>query len=225
MPRPLEAIFELIQYIIETNILIKFHEVRKINVASRVLTRKNTPPPGGHTFQPTCIIFEPVQDIIGMNLLTKFHEDWTINVASRVLTRKKATSPDIIRTNLLTKFHEDRKINVASRLLTRKNAPPPNGRFHEDRTISVASRVKNATPLGSYVFTSKHIIETNLLTKFHEDCKINVASRVLTRQMLTPHNARRTKGRSQKHTMSTLCSDLLETHTFALCPNDGICIY
>ncbi|KAH3771917.1 hypothetical protein DPMN_173246 [Dreissena polymorpha] len=70
--------------IIGTNLLTKFHEDRKINVASRVLTRKNATPPGGHVFQPTGIIFELVQDIIGMNLLTKFNEDQTINVASRV---------------------------------------------------------------------------------------------------------------------------------------------
>ncbi|KAH3772937.1 hypothetical protein DPMN_174284, partial [Dreissena polymorpha] len=39
--------------IIGTNL----HEDRKINVASRVLTRKNAPPPGSHVFQPTGIIF------------------------------------------------------------------------------------------------------------------------------------------------------------------------
>ncbi|KAH3872245.1 hypothetical protein DPMN_035460 [Dreissena polymorpha] len=100
---------------------------------------------------------------------------------------------NIIGTNLLTKFHEDRKINVASRVLTRKNAPP--------LTIDVASRVKNAPPFGGHVFQAnvtifeliQDIIETNLLTKFHEDWTINVASRELTRQMLTPHNGRRTK--------------------------------
>ncbi|KAH3857285.1 hypothetical protein DPMN_099891 [Dreissena polymorpha] len=74
-------------YIIGTNLLTKFHEDRKINVASRVLTRKNAPPPGSHVFQPTGIIFELIQDIIGMNVLTKFHEDRTVNVASRELTR------------------------------------------------------------------------------------------------------------------------------------------
>ncbi|KAH3707699.1 hypothetical protein DPMN_067110 [Dreissena polymorpha] len=68
-------IFKLIQHIIETNLLTKFHEDWTINVASRVLTRKNDPPPGGHVFQPTRIIFELVQDIIGMNLLTKFQEE------------------------------------------------------------------------------------------------------------------------------------------------------
>ncbi|KAH3705687.1 hypothetical protein DPMN_080764 [Dreissena polymorpha] len=57
--------------IIGTNLLTKFHEDWKINVASRVLTRKNAPTPGSHVFQPTDIIFELVQDIIGINLLTK----------------------------------------------------------------------------------------------------------------------------------------------------------
>ncbi|KAH3778359.1 hypothetical protein DPMN_179814 [Dreissena polymorpha] len=75
------------RYIIGTNLLTKFQEDWKINVDSRVLTRKNAPPPGSHVFQPTAIIFELVQDIIGMNLLTKFHEDRTVNVDSRVLTR------------------------------------------------------------------------------------------------------------------------------------------
>ncbi|KAH3824515.1 hypothetical protein DPMN_126352 [Dreissena polymorpha] len=81
------TIFELIQDIIGTNFLTKFHTDRKINVTSRVLIRKNAPPCGGHVFQPTGIILELVQDIIWMNLLTKFYEDQTINVASRVLTR------------------------------------------------------------------------------------------------------------------------------------------
>ncbi|KAH3880226.1 hypothetical protein DPMN_004136 [Dreissena polymorpha] len=67
-------IFELIQDIIGTNLLTKFYDDRKINVTSRVLTKKNAPPPRWPY-------------IIGMNLLTKFHEDRTIYVASRVLTR------------------------------------------------------------------------------------------------------------------------------------------
>ncbi|KAH3720170.1 hypothetical protein DPMN_063064 [Dreissena polymorpha] len=201
MPRghvfqPTGIIFELVQDIIGMNLLTKFHEDRTINVVSRVLTRfyyshikKNAQPLGSHVFQANVTIFELNQDIIETNLLTKFHEDWTINVASRVLTRKNALPPcghvfqptsiifeliqDIIGMNLLTKFHEDR-------VLTRKNAQP----------------------LGSHVFQAnvtifeliQDIIETNLLTKFHQDWTINVASRVLTRQMLTPHNARRTKG-------------------------------
>ncbi|KAH3746572.1 hypothetical protein DPMN_180981 [Dreissena polymorpha] len=80
---------------------------------------------------------------------------------------------------------------------------------------------KNALPLGSHFFQAniiivkliQDIIETNLLTKFHENWTINVASRVLTRQMLTSHNGRRTtdKRPSQKLTMSTLCSGELKT--------------
>ncbi|KAH3812438.1 hypothetical protein DPMN_140870 [Dreissena polymorpha] len=98
-------IFELIQDIIETNLLTKFHEDWTINVASRVFTWKNAPPLGSHT-----------------NLLTKFHEDWTINVASRVENAPPLGSyvfqanvtifeliQDIIETNLLTKFHKDWK--------------------------------------------------------------------------------------------------------------------
>ncbi|KAH3746713.1 hypothetical protein DPMN_181124 [Dreissena polymorpha] len=95
--------------IIGTNLLTKFHEDWKINVASRVLTRKIAPAP-----------WWPY--IIGMNLLNKFHEDWTINVASRVKNAPPLGShvfqanvtifeliQDIIEINLLTKFHEDWK--------------------------------------------------------------------------------------------------------------------
>ncbi|KAH3713525.1 hypothetical protein DPMN_073317 [Dreissena polymorpha] len=250
-------IFELIQDIIETNLLTKFHEDWTLNVASRVLTRfyyshilpykEKCPAPCGHVFKATKTIFELIQDIIGTNLLTKFHDDRKMNVTSRVLTRKIAPHPwwpYIIRMNLLTKFHEDWTINVASRV---KNAPPLGGHvfhanvtifkliqdiiktnlltiFHQDWTINVASRVltrknapppgghvfqptgiifkliqanigmnlltkKNAPPLGSHVFQEKvtifqliqDISGTNLLSKFHEDQKINVASRVLTR--------------------------------------------
>ncbi|KAH3848842.1 hypothetical protein DPMN_091225 [Dreissena polymorpha] len=66
--RPTGFFFKLVQDIIGTILVTKFHEDQTINVASRVLTRKNAPPP----------------DIIGTNLLTKFHDDRTINVASRV---------------------------------------------------------------------------------------------------------------------------------------------
>ncbi|KAH3753819.1 hypothetical protein DPMN_188469 [Dreissena polymorpha] len=162
------------QDIIGTNLLTKFHEDRKINVASRVLTRKIAPPP-----------WWPY--IIGMHLLTEFHEDRTINVASRVLTRfyyshiRKNAPPlgrhvfqaniiifeliqDIIGTNLLTIFHEDRKINVASRELTRKNAPPLGGHVFQ--------------PTGIIFKHVQDIIGMNLLTKFHEDQTINVAKNV-----------------------------------------------
>ncbi|KAH3820878.1 hypothetical protein DPMN_122627, partial [Dreissena polymorpha] len=170
------------QNISRINLLTKFHKDRKINVASRVLTRKNAPPPCSHVFQPTGIIFELIQDIIGMNLLTKFHEDrtvnvvsrinlvtkfhedWTINVASRV--NKSSTKTifqliqDIIGTNLLTMFHDDRKINVTSRVLTKKIAQPP---------------------------WWPYIIGMNLLIEFHEDRTINVASRVKNAPPLGGH--------------------------------------
>ncbi|KAH3782678.1 hypothetical protein DPMN_160597 [Dreissena polymorpha] len=125
---------ETAQNIIGTNLLTKFHEDRKINVASRPYKEK-CPPPGGHVFQPTSINFELVQDIVMMNILTKFHIDQTINVASRVLTRfyyshiRNNAPPlgshvfqanitifeliqDNIETNLLTKFQEDWTINA-----------------------------------------------------------------------------------------------------------------
>ncbi|KAH3841566.1 hypothetical protein DPMN_115033 [Dreissena polymorpha] len=168
---------------------VVFHEDRKINVASRVLTRKNAPLPGSHT-----------------NLLTKFHEDWAINVASRGKCPDpgghvfKATKTIfkliqyIIGTNLLTMFHDDRKINVTSR-------PRPCGghvfqptgiifelvqdiigmnlliKFHEDRTINVASREKGPAPRRP-CYSSKN--------KFHQDWTINVASRVLTSKNAPP---------------------------------------
>ncbi|KAH3718085.1 hypothetical protein DPMN_060884 [Dreissena polymorpha] len=87
------TIFELVQDIIWTNLLTKFHEDRK-NVGSR---GKNAPPPGGNVFQQTEKNFEHVQDIICTNLLNKFHEDRTINVASRVLTRQILTTHDSYR--------------------------------------------------------------------------------------------------------------------------------
>ncbi|KAH3694078.1 hypothetical protein DPMN_081517 [Dreissena polymorpha] len=198
------TILELVQDIIRTSVLRKFHEDWTINVTNRVL---NAPPSSRNVFNHT----EP----FCKNLLTKFHEDLTINVASRVLTRKMPAPWQlyIIGANLLTKFYDNRTINVASRVLLRKNALPAGShvfqttgiifklnqdiigtnvltKFHDDRKINVASRVltrKNALPPWD-------IIETYLLTEFYEDQTINVASRVLTRKMLTPHNARRTKG-------------------------------
>ncbi|KAH3866296.1 hypothetical protein DPMN_029356 [Dreissena polymorpha] len=110
-------------HIIGTNLLSKFHEDRKINVASRVLTRKNDPPPGGHVFQPTGIIFKLVQDIIGMNLLTKKNAP---PLGSHVFQANVIifVTPN---TNLLTKFHEDWTINVAFGEFTRQMLTPHNG--------------------------------------------------------------------------------------------------
>ncbi|KAH3711205.1 hypothetical protein DPMN_070707 [Dreissena polymorpha] len=191
---PIGTIFELIQDIIRTNRLTKFHDDRTMNMASRVLIRKNPPPlvasrvknapfPGGHVFQPTGIIF-----------LT--HR--TTNVASRPYTEKCPAI--IIETNLLTKFHEDWTINVASRPYKEK-CPTPGGHvfkatkiiLHEHRKINVASR-ENAPPLGSHVFQAnttifkliRDIIKTNLLIKFHKDWTINVSSSLLTMKNTPP---------------------------------------
>ncbi|KAH3698674.1 hypothetical protein DPMN_086220 [Dreissena polymorpha] len=80
--QPFGTIFKLVQDIIETNLLTKFHDNRTINVASRVLTRKNATPP-----------WRPYN--IETNLLTKKNApplgSHTINVASRVLTRQMLT--------------------------------------------------------------------------------------------------------------------------------------
>ncbi|KAH3699219.1 hypothetical protein DPMN_074175 [Dreissena polymorpha] len=195
--QPTRTIFVIVQYIIGTNILTKFHEDWTIHVASRVLTRfyyshimknapplgshfhedrkknvasrvKNAPPPGDHVFQPTGIIFKLVQGIIGMNLLTKFHEDRTIHVASRV-----KNAPPLGSHVFQAMFHEYRKINVASRVLTRKNAPPPGGHVFQ--------------PTGIIFKLGQDIIGMNLLTKFHEDQTINVASRVKNAPPLGSH--------------------------------------
>ncbi|KAH3815868.1 hypothetical protein DPMN_144402, partial [Dreissena polymorpha] len=195
------------QNIIGTNLLTEFHEDRKINVTSRVLTRKNVPPPGSHVFQPIGIIFEIIQDTIAMNLLTKFHEDRTVNVASRVKNAPPLGShffkaniiifkliQDIIETNLLTKCHEDLTKNVASRVLTRKMPRPwwPDiigtnllTKFHDDRKIHVTSRVltRKIAPPPWWPY----IIRMNLLTEFHEDRTINVASRVKNAPPLGGH--------------------------------------
>ncbi|KAH3859046.1 hypothetical protein DPMN_101692 [Dreissena polymorpha] len=108
-------------YIISTNLVTKFHDDRTINVASK---KKNAPPPDLKINVASKVLTRKnARPLAAMdNLLTKFHEDRTINVASRV----KNTPPlgshvfkanetifkpiqDIIETNLLTKFHEDWK--------------------------------------------------------------------------------------------------------------------
>ncbi|KAH3887496.1 hypothetical protein DPMN_011513 [Dreissena polymorpha] len=151
------TISELVQDIIGKNLLSKFHEDRTINLASRVLTRKTAPRPGGNVFQPTG------------NNLELFHDDMTTNVAFRV---KNSTSngghvfppteiifeflvKTIIGTNLLAKFHEYQTINVASGVLTKDKAPPPGGHVFQ-ATMIIFELIQ-------------YIIGTNLLTKFNED--------------------------------------------------------
>ncbi|KAH3877183.1 hypothetical protein DPMN_001042 [Dreissena polymorpha] len=169
-------------YIIGTNFLTKFHADRKINVASRVLTRKNAPPPGSHVFQPTGIIFELIQDIIGMNLLTKFHEDRTVNVASRVLTRfyyGHIRNKNIMTANLI-KRNGNKSVTEGRKYGSKEGTS--NWQLYAPRKFS--GSIKMPRPLEAIFFkqtllfsnSSKDIIETNLLTKFHEDWTINVAS-------------------------------------------------
>ncbi|KAH3824492.1 hypothetical protein DPMN_126329 [Dreissena polymorpha] len=198
------TIFKLIQDIIETNLLTKFHEDWTINVASRVFTRKNALPLGSHVFQANVTLFELIQDIIQTNLLTKFHEDWTINVASRVLTRKTAPPPG-------GHFHDDLAKIVTSRAFTRNTAPPPGGHvFQRIGTIfELNQHIIKANILTNFELR-RGINGTNVLTKVHEDQTINVASRVFTRQMLTARDVQ--KG-SQKLTMSMLCSGELKINT------------
>ncbi|KAH3711579.1 hypothetical protein DPMN_071250 [Dreissena polymorpha] len=175
------TIFKLIQEIIGSNLLTKFHEDRKINVASRVFTRKNAPPPDGY-----------------------FHEDWTINVASRVknapppwrplFTRNTAPPPGghvFQRTGTIFKLYQHM---IFTSILSQ---------LHEDWASNVTSTVFTSFEL------LRGVNRTNVLTKFHENRTINVACGVYkanvdaTRQ--STNDARRTtdKRRSQKLTMST----------------------
>ncbi|KAH3701253.1 hypothetical protein DPMN_076236 [Dreissena polymorpha] len=165
-----KTIFELIQYIPGTNLLTKFHDDRKINVTSRVLTRKNAPPP-----------LWPY--IIGMNLLTEFYEDRTLNIAYRVHIWKNALPlgshvflanvtifkliQDMNKTNHLTKFHEHWTKNVTSR---RKLPALWRPCFFTDLIFELV----------------RDINETNVLTKFHDDWDKIVTSRVFTRNTAPP---------------------------------------
>ncbi|KAH3871990.1 hypothetical protein DPMN_035205 [Dreissena polymorpha] len=163
--------------IIGTNLLAKFHEDQKINVAFRVLTRIKSAKLSQDT--PTQLLTK--FDIVQIQLLTKF---------------------DIVQIQLLT-IHVIQPTGIIFELvqdiagknpLTKKNAPPLGchtnllSKFHEDWTINVASREKCPAPGGHAFKATKTIFELiqdiigiNLLTKFPDDRKINVASRVLTR--------------------------------------------
>ncbi|KAH3822992.1 hypothetical protein DPMN_124786 [Dreissena polymorpha] len=121
MPHPLfnhifqqtGTIFNQLQYIIRTNVLINFQKEHTINVTPRGLTshmRKTALPPGSHVFQLTRNIFRKyIWDTCSTNknapspsnhvfrqtktTLELFKNiiksnDWKINFTSRVLTRK-----------------------------------------------------------------------------------------------------------------------------------------
>ncbi|KAH3869924.1 hypothetical protein DPMN_033101 [Dreissena polymorpha] len=108
-----ETIFKLVQDMIGTYRLTKFHKDRKINVASRVLTRQHAPGPGGHVY------------IIGTKLLIKCHDDLTICVASRakcppvgghIFQFQKQFQIRPKYQNLLTNVYKDWTIHVVIRV-------------------------------------------------------------------------------------------------------------
>ncbi|KAH3794257.1 hypothetical protein DPMN_147788 [Dreissena polymorpha] len=92
---------------IGTNLVTKFHEDRTINVASRVLTMKNAPPPGDHS-----------------------HDDQSINEISRVLTMfyyshiRKNDPPLVFQPTGIKLFNEDWTINVDYSHIMKNAAPP-----------------------------------------------------------------------------------------------------
>ncbi|KAH3885461.1 hypothetical protein DPMN_009455 [Dreissena polymorpha] len=114
-----------------------FLQDRAINVASRVLTKKNDRPPSVHVFRPAGNIFELIQDIIRINVLrmsTMFYYSHIIKNAppcgGHVFQPTGTIFElvlDISGTNLLNKCNEDRTINVASRVLTRQILTPHDG--------------------------------------------------------------------------------------------------
>ncbi|KAH3849511.1 hypothetical protein DPMN_091914 [Dreissena polymorpha] len=158
---PTGTIFELIQDIIGTNLLNKFHDDRTINVSSRVLTTfydslwgKNALSPGSH-----------------------FHENETINAVSRELTRITDTAT---RRPLLTKKNHRplAAIFFQATGTTCKLVQYIKGTLNVDsrvlRSVYYSHTWKNAPPPGGHVFKPTRTIfklvqNTHLLTKCHED--------------------------------------------------------
>ncbi|KAH3864174.1 hypothetical protein DPMN_027189 [Dreissena polymorpha] len=110
-------IFKLIQDIIITIVLKKFHEDWTINVTCIVLRRKSAQLLSGMFFNRS----EPLSNSSKKSF---FNEDWMINVTSIVSTRKNATSlgDHVFQPigAIFELFHNDR-INVPSGVLTKKN--------------------------------------------------------------------------------------------------------
>ncbi|KAH3833811.1 hypothetical protein DPMN_107127 [Dreissena polymorpha] len=114
------TIFELIQDIIKTNVLTKFHDDLTINVTFRVLTmltRKNAPP-------LTAMYLNRPEPFLNSSKISFDQLFWPINVTWRVLASfdyshigKTALHPsghfkivqDIIGTNLLNFFMKSRQ--------------------------------------------------------------------------------------------------------------------
>ncbi|KAH3882074.1 hypothetical protein DPMN_006005 [Dreissena polymorpha] len=148
------TIFKLVRDINKTNVLTIFHDDWANIVTSRVLTRKTTPPTGGHSVH----IF---------SIYT--YREKCPPTGGHVFDRSGPFKfvRDINKTNALTNFHDDLAKIVTSRVLTRKTARP----------LAVFDMNVTSTVFTRFFFFLPNIIGTNLLTKFHEDRTINVASR------------------------------------------------
>ncbi|KAH3888338.1 hypothetical protein DPMN_012371 [Dreissena polymorpha] len=167
------TIVVLIQKIVRTNVMTKFHEHWTLNVTSRVLTRATM-------LERTETIFELTWT---KNVTSKFHEDWQI-----IVTFRKTTPPPGGH------FHKYWAKYVTSRVLTRfynshiwTNAPPPCGHvFYQTGTIfelnwTIHSRENCPRPPGGYVF-NQPFSNTSKITLRHQDRTIHV----------NVHDARRT---------------------------------
>ncbi|KAH3881021.1 hypothetical protein DPMN_004944 [Dreissena polymorpha] len=186
--------FLLIQDIIGTNRLTKFHEDRSITVISRVKNAtplsaifyyshilKNAPNPGSHVVQQTRTIFELIQYIIRTNGLTKCHKVWTILYVTFRLKYAPPSGGNVFQpTGTIFELVQD---IISTNLLTKKTAPPLGGQFFQ-RTRTIFELVqdiigtnllitKNAPPPGGHVFQPTEIIFELIGQK-------NAASRVLT---------------------------------------------
>ncbi|KAH3895256.1 hypothetical protein DPMN_019417 [Dreissena polymorpha] len=203
-------------FLTDTNVLTKFHDDWTKNVTSRLFTcfhyqhiEKIAPLPGGHVFSPIWTIFELIQDINETNVSTKFHDDWAKIVTFRVFTRNTAPPPGghvFQQTRTIFKLNQH---IIKTNILTK---------YHEDRASNVTSTVFTNFEL------SRGIIGTNVLTKFHEDGTINVASRMFTRQNVD--DGRTTdKRRSQKLTMSTLCSGCIRGYNMFKKNGEGVIMW
>ncbi|KAH3886771.1 hypothetical protein DPMN_010784 [Dreissena polymorpha] len=170
MPRPWWPYFStnqnhfcLVQDIIGTNLLTKFHDHGTMNVAFKMLTRfYYAMPPGGHLFQATRTIIKLLQDIIGTNLLTKFHDDGTINVVYSV--NKKQDVFVKHNTNRQGKNNMSPTTIVGDIKMLR-----PLGGLVFQPTGTIFKLIQDIIRNKSFTSIFQDIIETNLLTKFHED--------------------------------------------------------
>ncbi|KAH3702892.1 hypothetical protein DPMN_077919 [Dreissena polymorpha] len=97
---------------------------------------------------------------------------------------------NIIGTNLLTKIHEDLTINVASRVFTRQMLMP-------DKRRSVKPKIST---LCSGELEKQHV---SLIQPHFINANNKLTSRVLTRQILTPHDAQQTKGHPSSNISKT----------------------